>query len=216
MKQFIKTTNVFLILAPLSSLVAQRNNQIDSTDRRKSAVIFVADKFTQARAIDLSYTYLSPFSFRNTSNKVVKSLDRANKFNQLNFNANIPILAGKKWLFNGTIGYKQTNLDFDLDQTENDLFSFDRSFHYFSSSANINYFSTLFNKNIIYSASVQVDGSDRKPERIKGFFMASMILRSDDRTKMTVGAALGLDPGNPIFPFMPLFSYERKLTQDLF
>ncbi|SDQ98596.1 hypothetical protein SAMN05421664_2988 [Chryseobacterium soldanellicola] len=216
MREWIKTTNFFLILAPLSTLVAQRNNPIDSTDLRKSAVIFVADKFAQARLIDLSYTYLPPFSFRNTSNEGIKSLDRANKFRQLNFNANVPILAGKKWLFNGTLGYRQTNLDFDLEKTEKDTFSLDRSFHYFSSSANVNYFSTLFNKKIIYTASVVLDGSDRRPERIKGFVMASMVLRSDDRTKMTVGAALGLDPGNPIFPFMPLFTYEHKLTRDFF
>lgn len=87
-------------------------------------------------------------------------------------------------------------------------------FHYFFSSLNFTYFSTLFNKRMVYTSSLQFDGSDKHVERVKGMLTGTMILKANQRTKLAVGLLVNIDPSAQT-PILPTFSYEHKFNNGL-
>lgn len=71
------------------------------------------------------------------------------------------------------------------------------------------YFSTLFKKAVIYNASVIVDGNDEGFERVKGLVSLSFIMKRTERTTITLGAFVFIDPTSQI-PFFPTFSFTHR------
>lgn len=67
---------------------------------------------------------------------------------------------------------------------------------------------------MVYSSSVMVDGSEKHFERVKGIFTGTMVLKANQRTKMTAGFLISIDPSAPT-PFVPTFSYEHKFNNGL-
>lgn len=80
----------------------------------------------------------------------------------------------------------------------------ENDFHYFHAGANIAYFSTLFNKRTIYTSSIIVDGSEKHFERVRGLLSGTMVLKANERTKMSAGIAVNIDPLSEI-PIIPTF-----------
>ncbi|WP_205945164.1 hypothetical protein [Pedobacter psychrodurus] len=93
-------------------------------------------------------------------------------------------------------------------------FRTEEDFNYLFSSLNFTYFSSLFKKRMIYSSSFLVDGSEKHFERIKGIFTGTMVLKANQRTKMTAGVLVNIDQSAQS-PIIPTFSYEHKFNNGL-
>ena len=59
-----------------------------------------------------------------------------------------------------------------------------------------------------------MNGNDKHFERVKGIFTGTMVLKASQRTKMTAGILVSIDPSAPT-PIAPTFSYEDKFNNGL-
>lgn len=190
-------------------------NKKDSINVPKRAIAYAADKFAIVRPLNIEFTHSSPYNF--TSERANTSLPegRVNDFSQAKISANFNFIKRKTWLLGTTLSYRYTSAEADMtDPFTEERKTIDNQFHYLSSSVNFSYFSTLFKKRTIYSSSIIVDGSDQHFERIKGLFTGVMVLKANQKTKMTVGLLVNIDPSAQT-PVIPVFTYEHKFNNGL-
>lgn len=195
-----------LAFFPFKNIVfAQKKDSIPN-----KLIAFVTDKFPQARDLNIEYTQLTPYNYSSAFQGVDLPDNKVKNFSQVNANANIYFIKNRKWMLSTALNYRYTSIE-----TENatSLFSNESSnkadFHYHSEALNFTYFSKLFNKTAIYSATASVDGSDQHFERLRGMLTGNIILKANAKTKMTLGLALMVDPSIQV-PILPIFTYEHK------
>lgn len=195
-----------LAFFPFKNIVsAQKRDSIPN-----KVIAFVTDKFPQARDLNIEYTQLTPYNYSSAFQGADLPDNKVKNFSQINANANIYFIKNRKWMLSTALNYRFTSIE-----TENatSLFSSETSnkadFHYHSEALNFTYFSKLFNKIAIYSATASVDGSDQHFERVRGMLTGNIILKANAKTKMTLGLALMVDPSIQV-PVFPIFTYEHK------
>lgn len=197
--------NIFVPLAifPLNKIIAQKKDSIP-----QKVVAFVTDKFPQTRDLNIEFTQLTPYKFSPELYRVDLPENKVKNFQQVKAYANIYFIKNRKWMLSTSANYRFTHLE---SENETPLFSNDQNFHYHSESLSLTRFSKLFNKIAIYSATASVDGNEQHFERLRGMLTASLILKANADTKMTVGLAIIIDPSSQV-PAMPIFTYEHRFS----
>ncbi len=187
----------------------------ESLSRSRRAAAVAADKFAIARPLNIEFTHSTPYNF--TSEKENNSLpeSKIKRFSQVKISANINFIKKKSWLLGTTLGYNYTSVEADMTAPFSGAMKvIENDFHYFHGGVNFAYFSTLFNKRTIFTSSIIVDGSEKHFERVRGLFSGTMVLKANERTKMSVGIAVNIDPLSEV-PIIPTFSYEHKFKNGL-
>jgi len=199
---------IFLPLAifPLNSkILAQKKDSIP-----QKVVAFVTDKFPQTRDLNIEFTQLTPYKFAPDLHGADLPENKIKNFRQVRANANIYFIKNRKWMFSTSLNYRFTHIE-----TENEISQFsgsnynEKNFHYHTESLSLTRFSKLFNKIAVYSATASVDGSEQHFERVRGMLTASLVLKANANTKMTVGVAAIIDPSAQV-PAIPIFTYEHR------
>ncbi|MFZ4929199.1 DUF6268 family outer membrane beta-barrel protein [Chryseobacterium sp. Mn2064] len=194
-----------LVILPFKNIVyAQKRDSIPLKVRA-----FFADKTPQARNFNLEYTFVTPSSFSSQFQGKDQPDNKVKSLQQVKADANIFFIKKRNWLLSTTLNYRYTSIKNDAPilpgiETE-------ENFHYHSESLNLSYFSKLWNKTAIYTATVSTDGSDQHFERIRGMVIASLILKATPKTKMSLGLAGIIDPSTQI-PILPVFTYENRFN----
>ncbi len=187
----------------------------DSVNIPKRAVAYAADKFAIARPLNIEFSNASPYNFTSKRRSTSLPESKINNFTQAKISANFNFIKRKTWLLGATLGYRYTSAEADMtDPFTGNATALDEDFHYLFSSLNFTYFSTLFKKRTIYSSSIIADGSDQHFERVKGLLTGVMVLKANQKTKMTVGLAVNIDPTSQL-PVIPIFTYEHKFNNGL-
>lgn len=187
----------------------------ESVNVRKNTVAYTADKFAIARSLNIEFSNASPYDFTSKRGNTSLPAGNINNFTRLKISTNFNFVKRKTWLLGASLGYQYTRVKPDLtDPFTGNATTRDEDFHYLFSSLNFTYFSTLFKKRTIYSSSVVVDGSDQHFERVKGFLTGVMILEGNQKTKMSVGLVVTIDPSVTV-PVLPIFTYENKFNNGL-
>ncbi|SDK52969.1 hypothetical protein SAMN04487898_10967 [Pedobacter sp. ok626] len=187
----------------------------DSLSIRKRVVAFAADKFAIARPLNFEFSNTAPYHYKSKNEGNILPGGRLTRFQQTKLSANIDLIKRKTWLLSTTLGYKSTSTATEVVQTGTTAqTTLENDYYYLFSSLNLTYFSSLFGKRVIYNSSLVVDGSDKHFERIKGLFAGVMVLKANQKTKMTAGFMVNIDPG-ALTPFIPIFSYEHKFNNGL-
>jgi hypothetical protein len=187
----------------------------DSLSTTKRVETYAADKFAVSRPLNIEFIYSAPYNY--TSEREGKPLpeSRVTGFSQLKISSNFNFIKKRRWLLGATLGYRFTSVGADItDAATGGVTTSENDFHYFFSSLNFSYFSTLFNKRTIYTSSILFDGSEKHVERVKGLITGTMILKANQRTKLAVGMLVNIDPSVQT-PFLPTFSYEHKFSSGL-
>jgi hypothetical protein len=187
----------------------------DSLNIPKRAEAYAADKFAIARPLNIEFIYTTPYNY--TSEKGGKSLpeSKVTGFSQIKMSANFNFIKRKTWLLGATVGYRYTTTEADITEPVTlGIKAVDHDFHYFFSSVNFSYFSTLFNKRTIYTSSLLVDGSEKHFERVKGLVTGTIILKASQRTKIAAGILVNIDPSAQSL-LVPTFSFEHKFRNGL-
>ncbi|MCG2612833.1 hypothetical protein LZZ85_01030 [Terrimonas sp. NA20] len=191
------------------SVSASAQKTADSTSQR--VLNYLAGQFAVARPFNLEYTGSLPFNYTPKYENTKLPPARMNHFSQLKASANVSFLKSSKWLAGATVGYRYTDLSTTMRSlTGTQIQEVDNDFHYLFASVNVNHFSRLFNKTVIYSGSLIADGSEESFGRIKGLLSATMVLRADAKVRMSAGLLVNIDGGSQL-PVFPLFMYENKL-----
>lgn len=126
---------------------------------------------------------------------------------------NLPFFRTKKWVMTGSFDYLYNEFQFNdlvnISPTSAFLQNKTVDYHNFRTALSSTYFSTLFNKPIIYNTSLILDGSNKGFERFKGLIGASVVMKRTDRTTITLGAIVFVDPTSQL-PFFPTFTYNHR------
>lgn len=194
-----------LAILPLkNSIYAQKKDSIPLKVRA-----FFADKIPQSRNFNLEYTFVTPSSFSSQLQGKDLPDNKVKSFQQVKADANIYFIKNRSWLLSTALSYRFTSI-----RNENSVIpgiEGEENFHYHSEAINLSYFSRLFKKTAIYSASISTDGSDQHFERIRGLVTASLILKATPKTKMSLGLAGIIDPSTQI-PVLPIFTLENRFN----
>lgn len=177
----------------------------------KRLMAYATDKFAVASPLSVSFNQLTPYDFKPKVSDTHFPKSEITNFSQIKATANLNFIKKQKWLFGASFGYEYTNLSSDINTPSSISHSYNNDFHYHYSSLNFSYFSKLFNKPAIFSASFAVDGSDKHFERARGLVTGVIVLKADMKTKMTVGLVGIIDPSAQV-PAVPIFSYEYKFN----
>ncbi len=204
----LKKIFIPLALFPLNNrILAQKKDSIP-----QKVVAFVTDKFPQARDLNIEFTQLTPYKFSPELHSVDLPENKIKSFQQVRANANIYFIKNRKWMLSTSLNYRFTHINTENEASILPGYNYSQqNFHYHSEAFSITRFSKLFNKIAIYSATASVDGSDQHFERIRGILTASLVLKANANTKMTVGIAAIIDPSSQV-PAMPIFTYEHKFS----
>ncbi|MAN59579.1 MAG: hypothetical protein CMC08_07065 [Flavobacteriaceae bacterium] len=202
---------IFLIVSPV--LAQETQNEAKTADSlRQRATMGIKEKFPRTRVFNIEYGQSLQRDFSSELFDENFQEGEITTQRNLNVSANIPIYRTMKWSLTGSLNYQFNEFEFDnIKTTEVTVFEQNGvvNFHNFSTALSSTYFSTLFKKPVIYNASLIVDGNDKGLERIKGLVGLSFILMRSERTTITLGAIVFVDPTSQI-PFFPTFSYNHR------
>ncbi|WP_223609310.1 DUF6268 family outer membrane beta-barrel protein [Chryseobacterium sp. OSA05B] len=194
-----------LAMFPLKNIAyAQKRDSIPLKVRA-----YFADKFPQNRDLNIEFTQTAPFQFSSKLDGKDLPDNKMKSFQQLSAGVNIYLVKKKTWLLSTSLNYRYTAFNTEepiMPETDRK-----NDFHYHSEGVNFSYFSKLFNKVAIYSATASVDGSDQHFERMRGMVTASVVLKATPKTKMLIGIAGFIDPSAQI-PVLPIFTYENRFN----
>ena len=202
--------NIIIIALLLTSAFANAQQTTDSL--KQKATTSIKEKFPRARALNFEYGQSLSRDF--DSEIFGQDFQEGEIKAQRTFSAsaNIPIYKTRKWSLTGSLNYQFNELEFDnIEATDVTVFEQNGivNFHNFSTALSSTYFSSLFKKPVIYNASLIVDGNDNGFERIKGLVGLSFIMKRTERTTITLGAIVFVDPTAQL-PFFPTFSYNHR------
>lgn len=205
MKNFRKALVPLAFFSFKNIVSAQKRDSIP-----QKVIAFYTDKFPQIRNFNLEYTQLTPYNYSSALQGKELPDNKVENFSQVNANATIYFIKNKKWMLSTALNYRFTSIE---TENPNSVFSGENNnkgdFHYHSEALNFLYFSRLFNKIMVYSATASVDGSDQHFERVRGMATGMIILKANAKTKVSVGLAVLIDPSSQI-PVLPIFNYEHK------
>lgn len=194
-----------LAMFPLKNIAyAQKRDSIPLKVRA-----YFADKFPQNRDLNIEFTQTTPFQFSSKLDGKDLPDNKVKIFQQLRAGANIYWVKKKTWLLSTSLNYRYTG--FNTEEPIIPETGQKNDYHYHSEAVNFSYFSKLFNKVAIYSATASVDGSDQHFERIRGMVTAAVVLKATPKTKMLIGIAGFIDPSAQV-PILPIFTYENRFN----
>jgi hypothetical protein len=215
-----KTLAALSMLALSVECFAQTTDSIpkankDSLNLPKRLVTAIADRFAITRPLNIEFLHAAPYNYKSERGNDKLPDSRVSKFEQTKVSANFNFIKRKTWLLGATLGYRGTSAEAEIVQPEGaESIILKDDFHYLFSAVSFTYFSTLFKKRTFYSSTILVDGSDKHFERVKGIFTGTMLLKANQKTKMTVGLMVNIDPSAQT-PIIPTFSYEHKFNNGL-
>ncbi len=185
----------------------------DSTSAKTMA--YIAEKFPITRVLNVEYNQLTPYTFSSKLRGQELSEGEVKNFQRAKMSANINLITKQRWVVSTNLNYRYMSADTEMDDPAGNVFSGSKEdYHYHSESFTFTYFSRLFRKMVIYSASASVDGSEQHFERFRGIATATMVLKANAKTKMSVGLLVAIDPSVQT-PVIPTFTYEHKFNNGL-
>ena len=206
----MKKLTTIALFAFVSNYSLAQNTQ-DSL--RQNAVERIKEKFPVTRI--LNFEYNQSLDRRFSSKLYDHHFQEGDIKSQQNFmaSANIPVYKTQKWSFTASMFYQFSEFEFENIQNPSALPFFERNgianYHNFSAALSSTYFSILFNKPIIFNASIIADANAESFGRIKGFLGFTFILKQNERTTITAGVIGFVDPSSQI-PFIPTFGYNHR------
>lgn len=207
---FFKKTGLLFYLFLVSNAVFSQVT--DTIDIPSKVMKVTTDKFPITRVLNIEYGQTMPYNYSSKLKGVKLPEGKVNSFHQFRASANVNFIKKSKWMLSTTMNYRYYSTDINNPNwLSGDLVNRKEDFHYHFTSLNFTYFSKLFDKMVIYSGSVSVDGSQHHFERIRGMATATLLLKATSKTKMTFGLVVLIDPNIPVPAFIS-FSYEHKFN----
>ena len=180
---------------------------------RQKAVQRIKEKFPETRRFNFEYN--QSFDRRFSSDLFDQGFQEGDIKSQRNFMAaaNIPVYKTQKWSFTASLFYQFSEFEFENIENPSEMPFFERNgvvnFHNISTALSSTYFSMVFNKPVIFNASLIADANEENFGRFRGFLGFTFILKQTERTTIGLGAIGFIDPSSQI-PFIPTFSYNHR------
>ncbi len=202
---------ITIVLFTLVSTIAKAQKSQDSL--RQNAVQRIKEKFPETRLFNFEYNQSMDRSF--TSELYDQGFQEGDIKSQRNFiaSANIPVYRTQKWSYTASLFYQFSEFEFENIENPSAMPFLERNgtvnYHNFSAALSSTYFSILFNKPVIFNASIIADANEKSFGRFKGLLGFTFIMKQTEQTTITLGAIGFLDPTSQI-PFTPTFGYNHR------
>lgn len=195
----------FVLLLICSPCFGQKRDSIP-----EKITAYVADKFPSTRVLNIEHYQLASHKFNSSLLNGPQTSGEITNMYQTKINLNQNFIQKRRWSLGGSFSYRHIGATTAYTNPTDQLQTITKNtYHYHTTSLNFGYFAKLLDKMVVYSGSVVVDGSQKNFERVKGLVTATMILKANLKTKMTLGLVGIVDPSAQI-PVIPTFSYEHK------
>ncbi|AMR32488.1 hypothetical protein A0256_14170 [Mucilaginibacter sp. PAMC 26640] len=216
MKITINFTLAFAALFVANASSAQTRDSLARKDSLTQRLIAIAaNKFPSTRTFNFEFSGAGATNFTSTLRGEALPAGRITKFMQARASANINFIQTRSWIVGASFSYRLTSLTAALDEPVSGLNStFDGNFQYHASSLNVTKISRLFNKTTVFTGTFTIDGSEKQFERKRGLVTASMVLKSNAKTRLTVGLLGNFDPSTQT-PILPIIAYEHRFDNGL-
>jgi len=201
-----------LSLFSLALLCLNVNAQQDEESKRKKQAA-IAEKFPSTRTFDMQFLQYQPTDFKTERLGEDFQEGKIQSYSKFRVGINIPVIERKKWNLTSSFFYQRDA--FTLENVINKaaiaqpVQEIKKDYQTLSGALSFVYFSELFGKPFIYNSTVNVDGTQKGAQRVKGFIGASLVIKRSPQTVMAVGGIFIIDPTSPI-PIAPIFSLEHK------
>lgn len=201
-----------LIFACLFALLKVDAQTPDSLKTEKQTM--PEDRFPSKRPLRVQY---ESFAKRNFTSKLFDQQFQQGKLKsdrRISVEATIPIFIRPRYIVTASVKY--SNQDMQLSNVvispynNNFQQSSHRNFNYFSTTAGFVYFSTLFNRRVIYNANLVTDGNQNGLKRVYGTATAILILKTSRNINISVGLIGFFDPA-AFIPVVPSVAVQLRI-----
>lgn len=196
---------LLLLLFPLY-LLAQTTEDSLANDFRT----FAAKNISRYRTLNLSYEtkWAHDYTFTLNGNEVEKG--RKKNLHTLRFSAMVPLLKLRNVSLYANLQGSHYLFDHYGDGNISSQIFSDDSYNYYYGGFNGSYYMKLFNRPLILSAEVAIDGWDKGWGKLQGRFSAIMVVKNTAQTKFSAGLA-GMTLFSSI-PVMPVITYWHQFA----
>ena len=196
---------LFLFFLPLCLWAQNPEDSLASESRA-----FAAKNISRYRTLNISYEtkWAHDYTFALDGNEVEKG--RKKDLHTLRFSTMIPVLKLRRMsLYANFRGAHYLFDHYGEGDFSSQIFSNDH-YNYYYGGFNGSYYMNLFNRPLIISAEVAIDGWDKGWGILQGRFSAVMMVKNKARTKFSAGLA-GMTLFSSI-PVMPVFTFWHQFN----
>ncbi|MGM9697277.1 MAG: hypothetical protein ACI3Y0_01345 [Prevotella sp.] len=188
---------LIIVLAMPAIVRAQENNDSIAFDFRS----FVAKNFSRYRTMNFSYETKTSHDYTLSYGGEEMEKGRRKNLHTIRFSTMIPLIKMKKVSFYANCSYACYNFGDEYNQ-DSQVFH-EKSYNYYYGGFNGSYYARLFNRPLILSAEVAVDGWDKGWGKLQGRASAIMVLKNGERTKSSAGLmGMTLFSSTPVIPII--------------
>lgn len=180
--------------------------QVDNDSLAEDFRSIAAKNFSRYRTVNFSWeTKLShDYNFAVDGNKIEKG--RKRDIHTINFSTMVPLVKAHKASLYANVKY--TSYNFDNKGSQPSVIFMDDTYDYYAGGLNGSYYLSLFNRPLILSAEVFVDGWKKGWGEVQGRFSTVMVLKNTKQTNFSVGL-MGMTLYNST-PIMPIITYWHR------
>lgn len=193
-----------LLMANVGVSLAQVNNDSLAEDFRTLA----AKNFSRYRTVNFSWEMNANHDYSFGLNGKEQEKGRKQSVHTLRFSTMVPIVKSHKASLYANVQYRSYNFESKGDDLSS-IFK-EESYDYYAGGLNGSYYASLFNRPLVLSAEVKMDGWKKGWGEVQGRFSAMMVLKNTHSTNFSLGL-MGMTHFSGI-PVLPIISYWHRFA----
>lgn len=199
---------LFLIATIMLGFLTSLHAQVISESLASDFRAFVSKNFSRYRTVNFSWEtkWAHDYTFTMDGKEVEKG--RKKDLHTLRFSTMIPILKLRKVSLYANLQY--ANYSFNHSGELASAIFTDDSYDYFAGGLNGSYYMSLWNRPLVLSADITMDGWNKGWGMLQGRFSAVMVVKNTERTTFSAGI-MGMTLYSSM-PFMPIVSYWHRFN----
>lgn len=189
---------------------SELNAQVITDSLTNDFRTITAKNFSRYRTVNVSYEtkWAHNYSFSLDGKNVENG--RKKNLNTTRFSTMIPLLKLRKVSLYTNLQYSNYTFDnYSRDGKASVIFA-QRSYNYYSGGFNGSYYMSVWNRPLIISADIAVDGWDKGAGKLQGSLSAVMVVTNTRQTSFSAGI-MGMTLFSSI-PIMPIIAYWHRFN----
>lgn len=195
---------MLLLMANVGVSLAQVNNDSLAEDFRTLA----AKNFSRYRTVNFSWEMNANHDYSFGLDGKEQEKGRKQTVHTLRFSTMVPIVKSHKASLYANVQYRSYNFESKGDELSS-IFK-EESYDYYAGGLNGSYYASLFNRPLVLSAEVKMDGWKKGWGEVQGRFSAMMVLKNTHSTNFSFGL-MGMTHFSST-PVLPIITYWHRFA----
>lgn len=207
-KQICFIRILFLILGGISPIYS--NAQVITDSLANDIRSFTARNISRYRTLNLYWETKGMHDYTLKMNGKNVEKGRKNDLHTIKFSTMFPILKQRNISLYANLQYNCYKFKNNLPNTNQSILFTQNAYNYYAGGLNGSYYINLFNKPLILSANITLDGWDKGLGQAQGRFSAVMVIVKKTNMSFSTGL-MGMTLFNSI-PIMPVITYWHRFN----